>query len=114
MTKEQYRRKVQIVDAIMRTANNNGKNIDRDEAEYIADRLHRYEATLSRLAEQQCTFPVYNAAKQERTEKRAVEFITENIGCKCHTQRDPRGFTVRLYLDNYFNTWDGETTGMDW
>ena len=44
----------------------------------------------------------------------AEKFIQDKIGCRCYTQRDPRGFTVRLYLDDFHTSFDGETTGMDW
>lgn len=121
MTKEEMRirRKYRIIDFMRSTARHNGKELSYSEAVAFANRLHRLEATLSRLAEDQCNRPVYDEAKQERIENLAERLITETLGCKCYTQRDPRGFAIRMYLvdedgNKYFNSWDGETTGLDW
>lgn len=80
--------------------------------------MHRLEATLTRLAEDECNYPKYDAAKQERIEKLAEKLITENIGCDCYTQRDPRGFCIRMYLTEsdgtpWYNTW-GKDVGLNW
>ena len=57
--------------------------------------------------------------EQEKYEKHIIEYIKNMIGCECYTQRDPRGLIIRLYLNtpenNYFyNSWDGETSGINW
>lgn len=119
MTKEQLKNKERFAMAIALYGDAHGHEMTLLEAYKHAEYIHRCEATLSRLAEDQCNYPVYDEAKQERTEKRVEKYIMENIGCKCHTQRDPRGFCVRLHLkdkstDNFFNTWDGETSGCNW
>ena len=114
-----YARKRDIINAMCATAERNGKSLKWYEMEAFANRLHRLEATLSRLAEDECNYPVYDEAKQERIEKLAEKLIRETIGCNCYTQRDPRGYCIRMYLVDdegrkWFNTWDGETTGLAW
>ena len=117
--RRKYNEKRGIVSAMCATAELNGHNLKWYEMEAVADRLHRIEATLSRLAEAQCNYPVYDEAKQERLEKLAIKIISDCIGCKAYTQRDPRGFCIRMYLigedgKKWFNVWDGETTGLSW
>jgi len=119
MTKEAYERKRRIINVMCATAEHNGKSSNWYDMLAFANRLHRLETTLSRLAEDECNYPVYDSAKQERIEKLAERLIRETLGCKCYTQRDPRGFAIRMYLVDekgrkWFNTWDGETTGLAW
>lgn len=119
MTKEAHERKRRVVNAMCITAEKNGKNGNWYDMWALANRLHRLEATLSRLAEDECCSENYDKAKQEHIENLAEKLIRENIGCNCYTQRDPRGFCIRLYLVDedgrkWFNTWDGETTGLNW
>ena len=119
MTKQQWANKERFISMLRSTAEYHGKEIGYTQARNFADWLHRCEATLSRLAEDECNYPKYDEAKQERTEKRVEKAIAERIGCRCYTQRDPRGYCIRLYLiDNegrkWFNTWDGETSGCNW
>jgi len=119
MTNQEYKRRGLVVRFMVATAAANGKNADYLHIFDLAKRLHRLESTLSRLACDQCNYPVYDAAKQSRLEALAVRLISDNIGCKCYTQRDPRGFCIRLYLQDedgrpWFNSWDGETTGLNW
>ncbi len=114
-----YNRKRAIINAMCATAERNGKLSNWVAMEQFANRLHRLETTLSRLAEDECNYPVYDVAKQERIEKLAERLIRETLGCNCYTQRDPRGFCIRMYLVDdegrkWFNTWDGETTGLAW
>ena len=119
MTEKQYKTRGLIVRMMLATARNNGKQADILTMLATAKRLHRLEATLGRLACDQCNYPVYDEAKQERLENLAESIIAEAIGCKCYTQRDPRGYCIRLYLQDtdgrpWFNSWDGETTGLNW
>ena len=121
MNKQQrkYIEKRQIVSAMCATAEANGNGCKWYEMEAIADRLHRIETTLGRLAEEQCNYPVYDEVKQGRLEKLALKIIRDTIGCKAYTQRDPRGYCIRMYLidengDKWYNVWDGETTGLAW
>ena len=114
-----YNEKRGIVSAMCATAKANGNEYKWQEMEAVADRLHRIETTLSRLAEEQCSYPVYDAAKQERLEKLALKIISDTIVCHAYTQRDPRGFCIRMYLigedgNKWYNVWDGETTGLAW
>lgn len=119
MTKADRIRKENIITAMCATAQANGKPADRLRMIDFANRLHRLETTLSRLAEDECNYPVYDEAKQNRIEKLAERLIRETLGCDCYTQRDPRGYCIRMYLIDefgrkWFNTWDGETTGLAW
>ena len=114
MNKQEQANKTNVLLAVLRTAENNGHDFSINEGVDIIDYIHRSETTLCRLAEDQCNYPQYDEAKQDRTEKRIEKYIADVIGCKCYTQRDPRGYCVRLYLDDFHNVFDGETTGMNW
>lgn len=115
MTKVDYRRKEIIIDAMCRTAADNGKLDEKLHMTWIAGRLHRIETTLSRLAEEDCSSILSKAdvAKQNRLEWLAENLIKENIGCKCYIQRDPRGYAIRMYLNGYSNQFDG-TAALMW
>ena len=119
MTNEQFRNKGLTVRMMYATAQQNGKNGTISDMIRTADRLHRIETTLSRLAEDECNYPVYDEAKQERLENLAKKIITDEIGCNSYTQRDPRGYCIRMYLHDedgrrWANSWDGETSGLNW
>ena len=119
MTKQQVENKAMVIHYMLATAEHNGKRTSYLEMVGLANRLHRLEATLSRLAEDQCCCESYDSAKQERLENLAEKLIRENIGCECYTQRDPRGLIIRMYLtdengNKWFNSCDGETSGLNW
>lgn len=127
MTKYQFERRRQFTKAIATYANAHGKSDPKGneltylDMEYIADYLHRLEATLSRLAEYDCNGTITKAeeAKYERTGKRALQFVMDKIGCEGYINGDPRGMQIRLYIkdkstDYFYNSFDGETTGIDW
>ena len=119
LTKKARENKDRIVRMMCSTARHNGKDDDLLKMIYFAERLHRLESTLSRLAEDQCCYSTYDEKKQDRIEKLAEKLIKETLGCKCYTQRDPRGFCIRMHLVDdegrkWYNTWDGETTGLAW
>lgn len=119
MTKQQLENRDRFINRLLSTAEHNGKKLGYLDAIKFADWLHRNESTLNRIAIEQCTSNNYDAVKQERIEKRVVNAIAETIGCKCYTQRDPRGFAIRLYLVDedgckWFNGFDGETSGCNW
>lgn len=119
MTKEEKKEKELIVRMMCATARANGKDASLEHITQVAERLHRLESILNRLAIDQCNKPVYDAAGQKHYEEVAEKVISENLGCRCYTQRDPRGFSIRMYLVDeedrkWSNTWDGETTGLAW
>lgn len=123
MTKQQMMCKDRFVSMLRNTAEYYGKEMDYFEALDFANWLHRCEATLSRLAEYECgdenDYRKYDEAKQERYENRVEKAISEKIGCKCYTQRDARGYCIRLYLVNsegmpWSNNWDCETAACNW
>lgn len=92
----------------------------------IIRHLVTYEHRLARLAEMECDGEYYNKywkngvnPEQEKYERHIEDYIKRMIGCKCYTQRDPRGIIIRLYLNTpenhyYSNSWDGETSGVTW
>ena len=126
MTKNQIAAKQRFISAILAYADAHEKELSHMDAIAAADYIHRNQTTLSRLAEMECDYYFYNLywkngvnPKQERTEKRIEKYIRETIGCNVHTQRDPRGYCIRLYLKcpetgYFYNTWDGETTAANW
>lgn len=122
MTKQDRINRDKIVSMMCSTARYYGKETTFSSMLDFANRLHRLETTLSRLADDEATSPYFekrNELKQERIEKLAEKLVTETLGCKCYTQRDPRGFAIRMYLVNeegrkWSNTWDGVTTGLAW
>ena len=119
MTNRQMEAKEWVIEMMRSTAHCNGKNDTYLEMRHFAERLHRLEATLHRLAEEECMSETYDQAKQIRIEKLAENLIREHIGCECYTQRDPRGCAIRMYLVDWegnkrFNTFDGETTALAW
>ena len=71
MNQQQYRKKEAIMQAMMATARRHGKDDSPWHIKSVANRLHRLEVTLSRLAEDQSNYPEYDSAKQERLEKLA-------------------------------------------
>lgn len=119
MTKEETRSRAAVVRAMYETAKRNGKNPDFIEIYNTATRLHRLEVTLERLAVDECCSEEYDAEKQARLEQLAARIISEKIGAKCYTQRDPRGHAIRMYLIDkdghpFVNSWDGETAALAW
>jgi hypothetical protein len=119
MTKEETRSRAAVVRAMYETAKQNGKNPDFIEIYDTATRLHRLEVTLGRLACDACNYPTYDEAKQARLEMLAERIIADKIGAKCYTQRDPRGYCIRMYLQDetgrrFANSWDGETAALAW
>ena len=119
MTRRDLENKNAVIRFMAATALANGKPGKITDFVRLAERLHRLEATLSRLAEDECNYPVYDAEKQERIEKLAKKLIASQIGCECYTQRDPRGYCIRMYLQDetgrpWFNNFDGETTCLNW
>lgn len=119
MTRREMENRVMIIRRMCSTAMHNGKECSYPQMARLADRLHRIETTLQRLAVDQCMYDTYDWAKQERLERLAESLIRENIGCRCYTQRDPRGYAIRMYLVDeggrkWNNVFDGETTGLAW
>lgn len=119
MNRNQFEEKSRVIRWMCSTAIRNGRPHTFYSMTDVADRLHKIETTLSRLAEEECEYEHYDSVKQESREKKALEIITKEIGCKAYTQRDPRGYCIRMYLvddngDPVYNSWDGETTGLAW
>lgn len=99
--------------------------------------LHRWEATLTRLSENQCNgwysplkgYYDWDAeqsdrelAQAERIEKRVTRLVEDgrHPGVTVDFQGDPRGGAIRLLLPadaeghRVYNSWDGESWVIDW
>ena len=95
------------------------------------DTLHRWEARLHTISEQQCNgFQDWRgnwdqaasdaADKREESIERKVTALVESKGLTVSFNGDPRGGAIRLHLpadaDGHkrYNSWDGETWGIFW
>jgi len=126
MTKENKQNYDNFNRALMRFLQSVGKDESLSNAKRISRYLATREGQLKRLAVMQCDGKFYNKywkngvnPEQEHLEALTLAFIKKNIGCDAYTQRDPRGMMVRLQLKtpathNYYNNFDGETSGVDW
>lgn len=88
---------------------------------FFANRLHAVETSLHRLAEIECDHGLTRRQEmnQEKLERRAMKLARNGIGCKVEIGGDPRGCIIKLklkkkYTKNFYNSWDGESTVMDW
>jgi len=118
-------------------ARENGKEITQSEISNDLDLLHRYEATLHRIAENECNGhprtvterrdgKVYRysvedtewAARDERKEQRTrekVKVIADKYGIGVDFNGDPRGGAIRFTVhDGRSNNWDQKTWGIYW
>ena len=103
----------------------------------ILNKLHRYEATLSRINENDCNghprtkieyrdgkkyeYAIEDIAWKERDAKKEISIqkkvraLLEPLGIVVKFNGDPRGGSIRMLLpDNTSNGWDGETWGIYW
>ena len=103
----------------------------------LLDRLHRYEATLSRINDNDANGhprPVVEVrdgkryeysvedtewaardAKKEASIQGKVQALLEPLGIGVQFNGDPRGGAIRMLLpDHTSNGWDGETWGIYW
>lgn len=100
-------------------------------------KLHRYEATLQRINENDCNghprmkteyrdgkmyrfevedqaWAARDAKKEASIQKKVVELLGQ-LGIKVQFNGDPRGGAIRMLLpDGSSNGWDGETWGIYW
>jgi len=93
----------------------------------ILDRLHRWETTLHRIAENTCNgwdrsgrgdedteWRERDEKKEARIEK-AVAELAAQLGFSVDFNGDPRGGSIRFRLPSgKSNGWDGETWGIYW
>lgn len=118
MTKKDLINQNQVVHAMMcAAAENNRGPVFYEEMLKVAKRLHRIETTLRRLAIMQCSdrrFGQAEKARFQRLEALALRIFHEATGCDCHCQNDPRGAIIRMHLPKFYNSWDGETTILNW
>lgn len=50
----------------------------------------------------------------DKLEENVSKYITRELGCNFYLNDDPRACHVRLYLKNFRNSYDGETTCINW
>jgi len=103
----------------------------------VLDKLHRYEATLQRINENDCNghprteteyrdgkmyrFEVEDEewtardAKKEMSIQNKVRELLKPFNIEVQFNGDPRGGAIRMLLpDHTSNGWDGETWGIYW
>lgn len=103
----------------------------------ILDRLHRYEATLRRINENDCNghprmktecrdgkmfrYEVEDEKWEQRDRKKEISIqnkvkaIADMLGFKVQFNGDPRSGAIRFILpDAQSNNWDNETWGIYW
>lgn len=108
-----------------------------DNIRSLLNKLHRYEATLQRINENDCNghprtkteyrdrktyrFDVEDSewaardAKKEAAIKAKVRALLDPLNIKVQFNGDPRGGAIRMLLpDQTSNGWDGETWGIYW
>jgi len=118
-------------------ARENGKDISQVEISHDLNLLHRYEATLRRINEDECNgWPRevverrdgktyrYNVtdekwqARDQKTEisvKKRVKAIADKYGIGVDFNGDPRGGAIRFTVtDGRSNNWDQKTWGIYW
>jgi hypothetical protein len=93
----------------------------------VLDSLHRYEATLHRISENECNgWDITGRGDEskewrERDEKKAarieakVSELAERLGFKVNFNGDPRGGSIRFVLPSgRSNGWDSTSWGIYW
>jgi hypothetical protein len=114
MNKKQWEERQQTIDKF-RELTNIGAGLDG-----LVDRLHRYETTLHRISEIQCSVELTEEAEKELEQREEdtenkVKKIAEELGFKVRFNGDPRGGAIRFILpDKSSNGWDRETWGIYW
>ena len=115
MNKNQFRERESTIEKFQAL---NRNTMDWSMVEKLVDKLHRYETTLHRIAEIQCSVEMSEeveariAKKEENTEKK-IKAIAQKLGFEVDFNGDPRGGAIRFRLpDRSSNNWDGETWGI--
>ncbi|MDZ4231591.1 MAG: hypothetical protein U1C52_02250 [Patescibacteria group bacterium] len=95
-------------------------NLNSYEIRSILDQLHRYETSLHRISEIQCSIEM-TPTEEKRLERRDANLekkttaIAEKLGFQVRFNSDPRGGAIRFVLPSgKSNGWDGETWGIYW
>lgn len=117
MTIKQAEEKDRVVNAISQEI-----NCSWYEAEKIARHLKRLNTQINWWNEaafnQELYFRYWDKDGENETlnrlEELARNYVANKIGCEMRINHDPRGHALRLYLQNYYNTMDGETTAPTW
>jgi hypothetical protein len=89
---------------------------DPSELSDILNDLHRYESSLSRYNEIACNREMTdNEIKRQGMIENKVKEIATKLGFNFYINGDPRGYAIRFYLPSkHYNSWDGETWGINW
>jgi hypothetical protein len=84
------------------------------QAAAVFDHLHRWNATLNRLNENECNYGLTPAEerKEERTKERATKYAAE-LGLTLDFNSDPRGSAIRIMTPKtkQYNSWGGAENG---
>lgn len=88
-----------------------GADVDYLQVKRTLTALVTIEASLQRLNVFECNYGLSSRQekRRENLENEAIELI-KKLGLKGDTQRDPRGWSILIYLPSKkFNSWDGES-----
>lgn len=119
-TKKQWTERQDTITCFISEAQNAGSMLSIRDIEQFCDLLHRYETTLHRIAEIQCSVEMTEKEetrinKKEETIEKKVQNIAGLLRFKVNFNSDPRGGAIRFVLSSgRSNGWDGETWGIYW
>lgn len=120
MNKKQWRERLDTISCFISEAQHAGSMCSVQDIEQFCDLLHRYETTLHRILEIQCSVEMSEkeekrlSDKEERIEKR-VKDIVDLLKFKVQFNGDPRGGAIRFVLPSgRSNGWDQETWEIYW
>jgi len=120
MNKKQWKERQDTIATFIQDAQHAGFMLSVRDIEDLCDKLHRYETTLHRISEVQCSIEMTEKEesrinkKEESTEKR-VKAIAELLKFEVRFNGDPRGGAIRFVLPSgRSNNWDNETWGIYW
>jgi len=119
-TNAQWKERENTISCFVQETQNAGSNINVRDIENLCDKLHRYETSLHRISEIQCSVEMSEReenrlAKKEESINKKVRDIAELMRFQVRINGDPRGGSIRFLLPSKrSNGWDGETWGIYW
>lgn len=120
VTKKQWQERQDTITCFISEAQHAGSLCSPRDIEDFCDLLHRYETSLHRIGEIQCSVEMSEkeekrlSDKEARIEKR-VRDIADLLKFKVQFNGDPRGGAIRFILPSgRSNGWDQETWGIYW
>ena len=120
VTRKQWTERQETINCFISEAQNAGSRLSIGDIEEICDKLHRYETTLHRISEIQCSVEMSEKKEKRLDEKeerinQKIQDIAELLKFKVSFQGDPRGGAIRFILPSgRSNGWDSKTWGIYW